>query len=388
MQPAELDVLQVNYAAQGGGAERVALSLHRGYKRRGIRAWMAVADRNIDDPDIFAIPRAPSRAFGSRFLRASSRGLAPIARRAPVAARMARALEAADSPAELLHRWQGREHFDYPGSARILGLPPHRPRIIHGHNLHGGYFDLRTLEPLSRTMPVVLTLHDEWTLTGDCAYTLGCERWRTGCGSCPDLTIYPAIRRDATHANWRAKRDIYSRSRLFLSTPSVWLMDRARDSILAEGAAGWRVITNGVDRSIFRPADRAVARERLVLPQEPLTLLFAATQARTNMFKDYRTVSLAARIAAKTLDGRTLLLIVLGDSGPAERFENLEIRFVPYETDVAVSVFLVARVGVSGAVYGSIIAQLIFVLLPSAWYVPRLLSRIRSRAVVSTQPIL
>ncbi len=48
--------------------------------------------------------------------------------------------------------------------------------------------------------------------------------------------------------------------------------------------------------------------------------------------------------------------------------------------NVAVSVFLVTRVGVAGAVYGSIIAQLIFILLPSAWYVPRLLARIRSGA--------
>lgn len=49
--------------------------------------------------------------------------------------------------------------------------------------------------------------------------------------------------------------------------------------------------------------------------------------------------------------------------------------------NVAVSVFLVAHIGVSGAVYGSIIAQAVFVLLPSAWYVPRLLARLRARSV-------
>ncbi len=332
--PVELDVLQVNYAAMGGGAERVALSLHRGYQRRGIRSWMAVADRNVDDPDIFAIPRLPSRAPGWQALRAGSRRLAPIARHSPATARMARAIEATSSPTELLHLWQGREHFGYPGSRRILDLPPQRPRIVHCHNLHGGYFDLRSMAPLSRTVPVVMTLHDEWTFTGHCAYTLGCERWRTGCGSCPDLTIYPAIRRDATDANWRVKRDIYARSDLFVTTPSQWLMDRARDSILADAVRGWRVIPNGVDRSIFRPADRVAARERLNLPQESLTLLFAATQARTNMFKDYPTVLAAAHHAAVMLTNETLLLIVLGDSGPAERFGNLEVRYVPYEADL------------------------------------------------------
>ncbi len=51
--------------------------------------------------------------------------------------------------------------------------------------------------------------------------------------------------------------------------------------------------------------------------------------------------------------------------------------------NVAVSVFLVWRIGVSGAVYGSIIAQALFVLLPSAWYVPRLLARMRARSAPS-----
>ena len=49
--------------------------------------------------------------------------------------------------------------------------------------------------------------------------------------------------------------------------------------------------------------------------------------------------------------------------------------------NVALSVFLVAHIGVSGAVYGSIIAQAVFILLPSAWYVPRLLARMRARPV-------
>jgi Na+-driven multidrug efflux pump len=44
--------------------------------------------------------------------------------------------------------------------------------------------------------------------------------------------------------------------------------------------------------------------------------------------------------------------------------------------NVTISVFLVYRIGVSGAVWGSLIAQAVFILLPSAWYVPRLLRRL------------
>jgi O-antigen/teichoic acid export membrane protein len=48
--------------------------------------------------------------------------------------------------------------------------------------------------------------------------------------------------------------------------------------------------------------------------------------------------------------------------------------------NVTISVFLVYRIGVSGAVWGSVIAQAVFVLLPSIWYVPRLLARLRRTA--------
>ena len=43
--------------------------------------------------------------------------------------------------------------------------------------------------------------------------------------------------------------------------------------------------------------------------------------------------------------------------------------------NVTISILLVQRIGVSGAVWGSVIAQLFFVLIPQVWYVRRLLRR-------------
>jgi hypothetical protein len=44
--------------------------------------------------------------------------------------------------------------------------------------------------------------------------------------------------------------------------------------------------------------------------------------------------------------------------------------------NVTISIILVQHIGVSGAVYGSVIAQLVFVLIPQVWYVRRLLRRL------------
>ncbi len=225
--------------------------------------------------------------------------LAPKGSTRPWARPIRRAIRIASSPRHELDLYRGREIFDYPGTASIPDLPPQPLDLVHCHNLHGGYFDLRELAPMSHRLPVAMTLHDEWTFTGHCGYTLGCERWRSGCGSCPDLTIYPAIRRDGTHANRSAKQAIYAASGLYVSTPSQWLMDRARVSILADGVVGWKTIPNGVDRTVFRAADRLAARAALDLPVEPFILLFAANGARRSPFKDYDTVAeAAARTAA------------------------------------------------------------------------------------------
>ena len=50
--------------------------------------------------------------------------------------------------------------------------------------------------------------------------------------------------------------------------------------------------------------------------------------------------------------------------------------------NVTISILLVQRIGVSGAVWGSVIAQVIFVLLPESWYVRRLLRRLPEIAAV------
>src|SRR3546814_10499316 len=135
---------------------------------------------------------------------------------------------------------------------------------------------------------LVLTLHDEWAYTGHCAYTLGCERWRSGCGQCPHLDVYPSIRRDASAANWTAKYDIYSSSRLYVATPSHWPMKRVLESSVASAVVERKVIPNGINLELFKPGDRTEARRRIGVPEDALVLLFAANRARVRDRKSTR----------------------------------------------------------------------------------------------------
>jgi glycosyltransferase involved in cell wall biosynthesis len=332
----QLRVLQVNTLDHGGGAERVAWMLFEAYRERGLDSWLAVGKKFGDDPRVlrvadFAQPSAWTRGWGraEAWMR-------------PRSWRLSRLLAAAAEPGRWRDTARGLEDFRHPGAWRLPEMTPAQeealsepPDIIHCHNLHGGYFDLRALPRLSRQIPLVLTLHDAWLLSGHCAHSFDCERWRTGCGHCPDLTIPPAIPRDATAENWARKQRIFAESRLFVSAPSRWLLEKAQSSILAPAIAEARVIPNGVDLSVFHPADRAAARAELGLPPDARVLLFTAHGIRENVWKDYRLLREAVAIVAERLRGEQILFLALGEEAPEETVGAATIRFVPFQPDPA-----------------------------------------------------
>lgn len=328
-----MNILQVSTSDGGGGAHKIAAALQTGFRKRGHGSWMAVGRQVTDNPNVYQIPPGYGMSPKRAAFKVAELALKPLVGRVPGIRRTWQALRTANPAAYMRARWDGREYFDYPGSRTILELPPVTPDLVHLHNLHAEYFDLRYLAELSQTVPVLLTMHDEWTMTGHCGYGITCERWRIGCGSCPDLSLYPSIRVDGTHENWLAKAAIYEQSRLYVSAPSQWLLDRAKESILAAGAVDFRLIHNGVDQRVFRPEDQRLARAMLQLPSQPLILLFTANMVARNKYKDVATVTAAAELVARELTDRELLLIALGGEGPSQRLQNGELRFVPYESE-------------------------------------------------------
>jgi glycosyltransferase involved in cell wall biosynthesis len=328
-------ILQVNTTDVAGGAARVAWDLFQVYRARGYPSWLAVGRKRTHDPDVLAIPNEAHRNAWARGWRGISRRLERVSAM-PGPARWAGRLSGTlGEPARHLATASGREDFHFPGSRQLLRLPPRPPDVLHAHNLHGNYFDLRILPELSRRLPVLVTLHDAWLLSGHCAHSLACERWRIGCGACPDLSLYPSIARDATAYNWRRKRDLFAHCRLFVATPSRWLMAKVEQSILAPAVQEARVIPNGVDVRQFRPGDRREARARLGLPRDAAILLAAGTRLTHNVWKDYPTLREAARIVGNNMRGQHVLVVVLGDTSPGERVGAAHIRFVPHEQDVS-----------------------------------------------------
>jgi glycosyltransferase involved in cell wall biosynthesis len=286
-------------------------------------ARLVVGRKTTNDPGVMVLKHDQYRNAWSRFWMETCR-------RCKLRPGIARLL---GRPLSAIRVLKGEEDFDFPGTQHLFAQLAARADLLHLHVLHGAYFDLRALPFLSHRIPTVVTLHDEWMLTGHCAGSIDCPRWQTGCGSCPDLKRSPSVRRDATAFNWRRKSDIYEKGRLHVVTPSRDLMAKFGKSMLAKAAVSRHVIPHGIDLSVFKTGNREEARQFLGLPKSATILLFSAQGTLDNPYKDFQTLRNALEMMANERAAQNLLVIALGKEASAERLGQIELRFVPYESD-------------------------------------------------------
>ena len=179
-----------------------------------------------------------------------------------------------EKPLHKLTRRLGLNEIHLVSSFGVRHLPEYRAAdLIDFHCLHCETLTYLALPALTAGKPAVFTFHDMWPLTAHCHASLECERWKTGCGKCPHLDVAPAVMRDATALEWRLKRWAYNRAKFTIVTPSKWLHDRTKESML--GKFPVRHIPHGVETDVFQPLDKRHCRELLGIPAGKNVLLCA-----------------------------------------------------------------------------------------------------------------
>ena len=275
-----MNIVHFSTSDSEGGSARSARRIHEGLRKLGHDSHMLVGTRATTDAEVDTVHGG---------------GLGRIA----------------DRVAEETTRRMGLQYLWYPSGRRVLDHPWVRgAEAIQVYNTHGGYLSHRILPALARRAPLVWRLSDMWAVTGHCAYAGPCERWRTGCGACPDLATHPSLPLDTTRFLWRMKQRIYARARPTIVAPSRWLEGIARASPLFAGLS-IRRIPNGVDRTVFRAVPSAAAREVLGLPPDRPIVLFSAQVLDDNTRKG----SADAIAACRALAGRAefdLALVGIG----------------------------------------------------------------------------
>ena len=149
--------------------------------------------------------------------------------------------------------------FSYFSTLKLLKkLDKLKPDIIHLHNLHNCYINLSLLFKYIKkhNIKTVWTLHDCWAFTGHCPHfdMIGCDKWKTGCYSCPQYKEYPKSLFDNSKIMYRLKRKWFSGVKnMTIVTPSEWLASLVKESYLKYYPV--KVINNGIDLNVFKPTE-------------------------------------------------------------------------------------------------------------------------------------
>lgn len=125
-------------------------------------------------------------------------------------------------------------------------------------------------EILKLGKPTIWYMHDMFPITGGCHHSLGCNGYSSDCANCPLINGSDKA---------LAKRQLKSKikhwrkySNLTFVTPSNWLADCVRKSVLAQGHEV-KAIPNAIDTNLFKP-----------LPFDCKTLFGLDTNKKTILF--------------------------------------------------------------------------------------------------------
>jgi glycosyltransferase involved in cell wall biosynthesis len=237
-----------------GGAARAAYRQHKALQRSGIdsRMWVNVKMTSDSTVEVWRPPRTMRHRMFRTLRRHYLKALLPK---------------------QMSRQPFSDDRSQYAGS-ESEHLPPHD--VI---NLHwaAGFVNQPTLfRACEPETPVVVTMHDMNAFTGGCHYDMGCGRFADKCGRCPQLRSNKE--NDLSRSIWRRKYDSYaarSSSKLHFVANSKWLAGQAaRSSLLRSRPVS--VIHYGLDTEIFRPFNRAHARQALGIPDGSRVLMFAA----------------------------------------------------------------------------------------------------------------
>jgi glycosyltransferase involved in cell wall biosynthesis len=170
----------------------------------------------------------------------------------------------------------------YPHAKQIMKMQAFQEAdLLHLHIIHSGFFSLRDLPKITALKPTVWTLHDPWAMTGHCIYPFNCNRWQTGCGSCPDLKTPIPLLFDTTRFLFNYKHRTYRNAKFDIIVASKWMQNMVKLSPLMENTQV-HYVPFGLDLDFWNQNATSNARERFGISANALVICFRAVD---NSFK-------------------------------------------------------------------------------------------------------
>ncbi|MDH6100029.1 glycosyltransferase family 4 protein [Anabaenopsis sp. FSS-46] len=282
--------LIVNTMDIDGGAARAAYRLHQGLKQINIDSRMLVGNKTSDDITVLGTNNKLDKAW---IKIAGALDSLPLKTYSP--------------SHNLMFSLQWLP--DQIG-AKVVEI---NPDVIHLHWINTGYMQIETLGKFKK--PIVWTLHDMWAFTGGCHYSEDCDKYTMSCGACPQLGSHR--KGDITQWIWQRKAKAWSNLNLTIVTPSLWLADCAKKSLLFQNLR-IEVIPNGLNTQVYKPMDKIMARKWLNLPLDKHLILFGAINPTANKRKGFHLLKPAIQKLSQQHNSNNIELVIFGASQPSQ----------------------------------------------------------------------
>ena len=227
----------------------------------------------------------------------------------------------------LFHVFLGRLGFNGHGSyfatkKLIKKLKEINPDIIHLHNIHGYYINLKVLFNYLKNEykgKIIWMLHDCFAFTGYCSYfsLVSCDKWQKQCYKCPQKSMYPKEIFDTSKREYNFKKKLFSGiNNLTLVTPSYWLEGLVKKSYLKEYKI--KTIYNGINLDVFKPIKDDIIYEKYNIPKNKKIFLGVA-----NIWEERKGLNIFLELAKTIKKDEIIVLVGLNNKQVKEMPENI-----------------------------------------------------------------
>ena len=190
--------------------------------------------------------------------------------------------------------------------------------ILHLHWTPGQVTMERVGKLLDEGKSIVWTLHDMWPFTAGCHYSGHCNRYQTGCNSCP--AVKPIFHSLATKA-FQVKQEVFGspRRNLVFVAPSEWMKSKAQSSSLLANQR-IEVIPNpvaAVDTNGFLSASQL--KSQLGIPGNSFLVVFSAANLGDKRKNLSQVIEALASLNRQNPELNMVLLLVGGGTHPESK---------------------------------------------------------------------
>lgn len=190
--------------------------------------------------------------------------------------------------------------------------------FIYLHWINGNFLSLKNIRQLSKlNKPIIIFMHDMWTITGGCHYSFECDKYQTKCTSC-QMFIKPK-ENDLSTRIFEKKLKLYSElTNLYFVAPSKWLYNCIKLSALTNKKPVFH-IPNVIEHRFFKPFDKKIAKQILNIDPDSTAICFGASSV-DNPYKGWNYLVEALVKLKSEIADRKITVLVFGNGN----YDNLK----------------------------------------------------------------